>query len=183
MSCEEELEERFANMDILELEDIVRNKKNEYTEEAYSTAVKQFQKRYNENPNIILQSSVEKEAQDLLDEIDKKRNPSLKWYCFLIYFWIPLCVVNGLGSVSTVHQSNAGTPVVYMLVALEISLALLSEIFIVKKKRVGLWFFLAFLSFDWFCFLVSGQMTSVFSIAIFTVLNTLYFYKRKHLFK
>ena len=29
MSCEEELEERFTNMDILELEDIVRNKKNE----------------------------------------------------------------------------------------------------------------------------------------------------------
>jgi len=45
MGFEEELRNNYGNMDLEVLEDIVRNKKHEYTEEAYKIAVEELSKR------------------------------------------------------------------------------------------------------------------------------------------
>jgi len=45
MGVENELRNNFENMDLEILEDIVRNKKYEYTEEAYKIAVEELSKR------------------------------------------------------------------------------------------------------------------------------------------
>lgn len=178
MTYEEELKERFSNMDILELEDIVRNKKSEYTEEAYTIASEQFRKRYNDNPDIIFQASEQKANEEILDEIDKRRNPPMKWYYWLIFAWIPASMLNLF---SIIISPETGV-VAKIIDAIEIAFFLASEILIIKKKKFGINIFLAILSLEALASLYLGNATVAFVSAIFILLNWIYFNKRKHLF-
>lgn len=178
MTYEEELKERFSNMDILELEDIVRNKKSEYTEEAYTIASEQFRKRYNDNPNIIFQASEEKANEEILDEIDKRRNPTMKWYYWVIYGFIPLSLLNLL-SISLGDEAVFLTKLVGFS---EIICLIISEVLLIRKNKVGVYIFLSILLLETLGALLLFGVFSSIVYATFVALNWVYFNKRKHLF-
>jgi hypothetical protein len=178
MTYEEELKERFANMDILELEDIIRNKKNEYTEEAYAIASEQFNKRYKANPDIIFQAGTEKATEEILDEIDKKRNPPMKWYWWIICIYIPATILN-LCSLFVLPESGFVSKYIY---AIEVGFLVASEFLIIKRKKLGVNIFLVILSLEALALLSLAEVWAAIANAIFIALNWVYFNRRKHLF-
>lgn len=178
MTYEEELKERFSNMDILELEDIVRNKKSEYTEEAYTIASEQFRKRYNDNPDIIFQTSEQKANEEILDEIDKRRNPPMKWYYWLICVWLPITLLKLL-SITFSAEAVFATQVIGII---ESVCVVASEILLIQKKKIGVYIFLGIISLEVIGFLLLSSILEAVIYACFVGLNCVYFNKRKHLF-
>lgn len=172
----------FANMDILELEDIVRNKKEQYRPEVYSIACKQFTERYNADPYIIEHANVE----DVLQQIDNKRQRPMKWYYWLISVWIPVSIISIIFDLISAYENSFVLYADLILIAILVS----SEIFIIQKKKLGLWFLCSFFIIEiifkiFFAFIGQSAelLGSVLGFLVFTVLNYIYFYKRWHLFK
>lgn len=174
MTFEEELTEKFAQMDIIELEDIIKNKKEEYTPEAYSIACDQFTRRYEGNPDLIIQEAKEKAAKNILNEIEKELNPPMKWYYFLIWFSIPCSILNLFTSIN---------PEVPIITYLFITALIIAEVFLIQKKRAGIYIFLSLLLIDTISYLSIPDTVLCITYGIYLIINIIYFNNRKHLFK
>jgi len=160
-------------MDILELEDLIKNKREEYTPEAYSIACEQFTQRYEGNPELIIQEAKEKAAKNILNEIEKEVNPSMKWYYFLIWFSIPCSILNLFSSIN---------PEVPIITYLFITALIITEVFLIQKKRTGIYIFLSLLLIDTISYLSIPDIALCVAYGIYLIINIIYFNNRKHLF-
>lgn len=125
----EDFDELFANMDILELEDIVRNKQSEYKPEVFTIACKHFFERYNSDPDIIIRANAKK----VIGEIDSAREMPMNWYCWLIYGWIPLSILRLFIDLCTVIDYELLLAFDLILIGLLIS----SDILITQKRKLA----------------------------------------------
>ncbi len=167
----DEIRERFRNLKVEVLEDIVRNQKDDYTDEAYSIAVEELRVQTSgEYVDDILREVFFDEKEKVKVEEEKRKNLSIKGISIAAYLFVPWIILCNILAVT-----NNFWFIISLLAAIEV------EILLIKKKKFAInWtiYFTVIVS------ILNILFFDIFALVLYLIFGgTLisYLEKRKHL--